>query len=149
MNSPADDDLEKTCREGRALKSLRKDVRHQLASEHITTVFAKIVASKAHLSEEELTEIGFPADFVADYSDPTDPATFEFTPAMPGFSLVPESANHPLHHARLQIPSTFDGAAIGLKVLRDMLNSLDPNVHFSIAAPIGAQREELNLYRGS
>jgi hypothetical protein len=143
MARPVNNELARLCREGRSLAAIRSKVRKRLAVEHITTVFLDIVGSSDDLTDEDIRSLGFPADIAASFSNPTDSHTFNYAPALPGFQLLAESAAHPLKHVRLQFPGTYDGAAIGLKVLRNMLGVLDADTRVSVAVKPGANGKEL------
>ena len=140
---PGTRDIASVARGGATCSEIHQSVTKRLAREHLTAVYGDVVGSQGGLSDQELSALGFPADIVRCFADPTDPRSFRFAPAIDGFALLPESAAHRLRHARLQIPATPAGFSLGLKVLRDLLSSLDKDVRFTVLIDPGTPREDL------
>lgn len=58
--------------------------------------------------------------------------------------LIAESCLHPLEILRIQIPSAPDGTAIGLKLLRDLLQNLDSHIRIKVTVRPGADLDTMN-----
>jgi hypothetical protein len=128
--------LKELCAASQQLETLARSVRERLLTEHVTAVYRDVVGDVS-LEDDELRRLGFAPDILRCFRS-GQAETFAYEPSARGFELVTEHARCPLHHARLELPSSPQSVALGLKALHDMVCHLDPQIEISVLVPRAA-----------
>src|SRR5882672_7436403 len=108
MPAPNSGDMRQICRNSERCSQISKDVRRRLRKEHLTQVYADVVGPTATLDDQDLVTLGFAPDILCSFECLTNPNSFQYTPSVPGFRLVPESAQYSISNLRLQIPESAE-----------------------------------------
>src|SRR5262245_65621408 len=112
MHAPARD-VRALCRHNQQCIDLNKMIRERLCREHITRVYDDIVG-KSKLEDRDLIALGFAPDILRCFERPSDPSSFRYEPAAPGFQLQAESAALPVKALLLQLPQSSESLTIRL-----------------------------------
>ena len=120
-------------------------MREGLARAPLAEVWQRLIADGPRPDDEVLAALGLPLDVLRMFRDPADAGSFAFRPAAPGARLLAESPAEPLGHLRLQLPESAPCVALGLKLLRALLETLPGATRFTVLARPGADHRRLDI----
>ncbi len=138
--------LNELARAARRWADLSQEVRRQLAERPLPQVHRDLITARhpssaqhlndtQQLSDEQLEQLGIPGDLLRAFSKAGE---FDYQPTAEGLALLPEHARSPVRQLRLQLPSSPQSVALGLKLLRDLLLGLAPDIAINVALPPAA-----------
>ncbi|HVS12330.1 MAG TPA: hypothetical protein VMV46_00260 [Thermoanaerobaculia bacterium] len=132
----------------RELEDLRKRVRERLRAEPLAAALG-LAPGWRDAGAEELRLVGLVPEAFELFDDPADPSSFRPRPPAAGLSLTPEDPATALAAVRMQVPAPAKGVALGLKLLRDLARSLDPETAVVLVVKPGVRADSLlGLWRG-
>jgi hypothetical protein len=140
---PAESDPERLLESAELLNRWRLAVRQALAHGHLVDVAAELAVRRGWpLAALEALDI--PVDLLGCFPAWRRGARTPFVPGSSGLRLAPAGAGVPLGTLRLQLSPTAGTIPYGLRLLRDLLHTLDPATRFVMVVEPGAHLDELS-----